>query len=103
MSLYSRWPRCLTVDRIEAEASVHAASSPRGSYHGRCCTAAGRSAPPASAGTSFLGASIFHGVDRDGLDPCGHQRKTVCVKRWSVPRAVVCPCIAVMGLVPGSV
>jgi hypothetical protein len=40
---------------------------------------------------------------RTTAQPTGHQRKSFCVKGLVGASSVVCPCIAVMGLVPSSV
>ena len=39
---------------------------------------------------------------RGGHDPSAHQRKSFCVKGLVGASSVVCPCIAVMGLVPAA-
>jgi hypothetical protein len=40
-------------------------------------------------------------IERQG--PSAHQRKAVCVKHLVGASPVVCPCIAVIGLLPCSV
>src|SRR5215471_14634510 len=53
-------------------------------------------------GTGSLTASALTLRHRPRLERSAHQRESVCVKLLAGASSVVCPCIAVTGLVPAA-
>jgi hypothetical protein len=68
-----------------------------------CCAGGSGTSSLARIAVAMHGLAYAGGARMDLSEATGHQRKSFCVKGLVGASSVVCPCIAVMGLVPSSV